>query len=168
MAGVSLGMLGLTVRNTAGTLDPDLVIENGDTSSAVSVKGFVAGFRDRVGLGWDTVVYAEEVVKTSAPAESIYGPVNDTTTDVITILGVDFDLDTASGISIITLDNSGDSLAETTEDITSICLADLLLCPSNEDITNMAAAQSSARAEGAYASLLNNGSIDGELTLYTD
>jgi hypothetical protein len=99
--------------------------------------------------------------------ESIYGPVTSTTTDVISILGVDFDLDTASGISILTLDDSvSGTIAETAENITSICLLDLLLCPSNEEITAMAANQATAEATGTFESPLNR--IAGELALYAD
>lgn len=167
LAGEWFNMLGVTVKNTAGTLDPGMVLQNGDTSSPVNVRGFVTGFRDRAGSDWDSVVYAEEIEQVASSDESIYGPVTSTTTDVISILGVDFDLDTASGISILTLDDSvSGTIAETAENITSICLLDLLLCPSNEEITAMAANQATAEATGNFESPLNR--IAGELALYAD
>lgn len=167
LAGASLEMLGLTVRNTAGTLDPNNILSSGSAASNVNVRGFVTGFRDRIGEDWNSVVYAEEITASASSDERLYGPVTRVTDSEISILGVDFDLGSAGGISIITLDDSvPGTLAETTETVTSICLLQLLLCPDGSDIPDISNEQATALAEGSYETLLNN--ISGNLALYAD
>lgn len=159
LAGESLSVLGLTIRGTIGMSDADLVFANGESDIQVSVSGFSDDNR---------VVYAQQVTRQSAVADSsdvsLYGAITAVSANTISILGTEFDIDTASGISIITLDDT-----EQVIDLNngSLCVIDLALCPdTGSELIQLADTDNTALVQGAYNGL--TGAIDGSLRLYTD
>lgn len=159
LAGESLSVLGLTVRGTIGMSDDDLVFANGESDIQVSVSGFSDD---------NLVVYAQQVTRQSATADSsdvsLYGAITAVSANTISILGTEFDIDSASGISIITLDNT-----EQVIDLNngSLCVIDLALCPdTSNELIQLADTDNTALLQGAYNGI--SGAIDGTLRLYTD